>query len=97
MPSNYISCNNPHIHLTKLVFIYPNVRVTVHATKNEEAEWRAFIQTLNLVSFPALREIQTTRCMWPTNERDIGRSVWSEQAEFLLEKGVKLMDQAGKH
>ncbi|KAJ7259680.1 hypothetical protein C8J57DRAFT_1338956 [Mycena rebaudengoi] len=93
----YISCNNPHIHFTKLVIIYPNVRVTVHATKDEEAEWRTFIQTLNLTSFPALQEIQITRCVWPTNERDISRSVWSQQAEFLLEKGVKLKDQAGKH
>ncbi|KAF7368514.1 hypothetical protein MVEN_00174600 [Mycena venus] len=55
------------------------------------------INELSLDMFPALREIHLRHMKWPPTEREISRSKCVRDAEWLLEKGVKVTDSTGKH
>ncbi|KAJ6614930.1 hypothetical protein B0H10DRAFT_2043252, partial [Mycena sp. CBHHK59/15] len=58
-------CTVPHTQFAKLLIRYPCM---VKPTKEEEDAWNAFFRALDVDSFPALREIQVPRCVWPLNK-----------------------------
>ncbi|KAJ7184586.1 hypothetical protein C8R46DRAFT_463603 [Mycena filopes] len=78
--------------LTKITF--DSSRWDKH--KEHVAGWDAFITAFDADSFPNLRELQFTRCCWPTTEHDIGKSCWVRWAEMLLKRNINLTDKAGK-
>ncbi|KAJ7627133.1 hypothetical protein FB45DRAFT_1059946 [Roridomyces roridus] len=66
--------------------------------KEEEAEWTEILNAFEPGHFPALRELQVTRCEWPPiNEHAIAQSAWVKRSERLLQFGIKLTDEAGVH
>ncbi|KAJ7148411.1 hypothetical protein C8R43DRAFT_925670 [Mycena crocata] len=91
-----LSCfhlNHPHTHLSlkKLVIHkYPQ-----RLKADEEKEWSQFFSSVDTSLFPALAEIQSATCKWPTTEHAISKSFWVKGAEMLLERGIKLTDSDG--
>ncbi|KAJ6620141.1 hypothetical protein B0H10DRAFT_2022915 [Mycena sp. CBHHK59/15] len=58
-------CTVGHTQFAKLLIRYPCI---VKPTKEEEDAWNALFQALDVNSFPAQREIQVPRCVWPLNK-----------------------------
>ncbi|KAJ7445259.1 hypothetical protein FB451DRAFT_1433324 [Mycena latifolia] len=79
-----------HAFLHKIV-----VSNFVVAMKAYEREWEGFFATVDTTHLPALREVSFTTLRWPTNEKDISKSMWVKGAAILLERGIKLTDEAG--
>ncbi|KAH6909300.1 hypothetical protein BKA70DRAFT_1149252 [Coprinopsis sp. MPI-PUGE-AT-0042] len=57
-----------------------------------------FLYPLDLALFKGLETVQITKTLvWPTNQRDIDKSMWVKIAERALEKwNVKVLDRTGK-
>ncbi|TFK38628.1 hypothetical protein BDQ12DRAFT_712614 [Crucibulum laeve] len=89
--ASFFATKKKHTCLTKVV---------VKANEVSRAQGKHafnFLGELDLTPFPALREIQVPRCIWPTNEREIAKSLWVVWAEHLLRSNVRLTDSEGKH
>ncbi|KAJ7627138.1 hypothetical protein FB45DRAFT_1082302 [Roridomyces roridus] len=68
------------------------------AKKDAEEDWNQIFNAFEPGHFPALRELQVTRCEWPPiNEHAIAQSAWVKRSERLREFGIKLTNEAGVH
>ncbi|KAJ7714210.1 hypothetical protein B0H16DRAFT_1435576 [Mycena metata] len=54
-----------------------------------------FFSSLDTTPFPALRGMEHSECIWPTNDREISKSYWVKWAESLLDRDVQLVDPEG--
>ncbi|KAJ7043862.1 hypothetical protein C8F04DRAFT_1389306 [Mycena alexandri] len=54
-----------------------------------------FFTSLDITPFPALRWMEHSECIWPTNEREISKSYWVKWAECLLDRDIHLVDPEG--
>ncbi|KAJ7258414.1 hypothetical protein B0H12DRAFT_443805 [Mycena haematopus] len=81
-----------HMCLTTLVVD----RIACHQRTREDQTWAEVFKELKtvLVHLPALREVRSPACQWPTTEHAISKSVWVQAAESLLKRGIKLKDKA---
>ncbi|KAF8217419.1 hypothetical protein K438DRAFT_1924921 [Mycena galopus ATCC 62051] len=63
----------------------------------EDLAWAEVFPGLEaaLEHLPALSQIRSLACQWPTTEHAIGKSVWVQAAERLMKRGVKLTDKSG--
>ncbi|KAJ7259677.1 hypothetical protein C8J57DRAFT_1338947 [Mycena rebaudengoi] len=89
------SFKTQHLHLAKILITYPGYLIH-QISKDHEPRWDSFFQEFDKDTFPGLREIQVSWCVWPLNEREIAKSVWVPRAEMLLSRGINLLDKTGK-
>ncbi|KAJ6620144.1 hypothetical protein B0H10DRAFT_2022936 [Mycena sp. CBHHK59/15] len=87
-----------HTRLKKLITVHQGYLMTPAKLNTKlETQWTLLFETLSQRTFPALREVQVSRCVWPLNEHGISKSIWVRRAEMLLAKGINLTDEAGQH
>ncbi|KAJ7366540.1 hypothetical protein DFH08DRAFT_834739 [Mycena albidolilacea] len=83
-----------HACLERIVF----QNRTPHRMKPAQREsFGRFLRSLDLASFPALRQVEHPNCSWPTTDREISRSQWVRWAEALLKQKIQLVDSTGAH
>ncbi|KAJ7715933.1 hypothetical protein B0H14DRAFT_3013585 [Mycena olivaceomarginata] len=70
--------------------IYFSSPHAVVSPKEEMAAWDRFFTEFQPESFPNLREMQVSCCVWPTSE-----SCWVRWAEILLKHNISLADKDG--
>ncbi|KAJ7695737.1 hypothetical protein B0H17DRAFT_1055415 [Mycena rosella] len=87
-PSSFTSAS-PRMALETITF------KTGIRNRGTEKKWGPFFKSLNITTFPSLRQITVTCIKWPTNEHDISKSLWVKWAEALLDRNVKLIDGDG--
>ncbi|KAJ7700728.1 hypothetical protein B0H17DRAFT_1046454 [Mycena rosella] len=88
------SFNFPHTS-TSLVTIYIELQGWLRK-KDQLINWERFFAAFEPKCYPSLHEIQISSCEWPTNEREIGKSLWVRWAENLLKHNIYLADRSGK-
>ncbi|KAJ7264765.1 hypothetical protein C8J57DRAFT_1623701 [Mycena rebaudengoi] len=77
-------------------------KLVIHKTKQylqqeRTGGWKRFFDRTDFSHFPALRELQTPLCKWPTTEagHEIAASPWIKYAAMLVQHGIRLTDEAG--
>ncbi|KAJ7043845.1 hypothetical protein C8F04DRAFT_1070625 [Mycena alexandri] len=83
------TCTTPHASLQTITF------KTDGRFRGAERKWAGFFDSLSVLTFPALRQISLPCIKWPTTEHDIGKSLWVQWAERLLDHNVTLVDSNG--
>ncbi|KAJ7725364.1 hypothetical protein B0H16DRAFT_1594707 [Mycena metata] len=83
------TCTTPHPSLQTITF------KTDTRSRGAERKWAGFFDFLSVLTFPALRQIALPCIKWPTTEHDIGKSLWVQWAERLLDRNVTLVDANG--
>ncbi|KAJ7242857.1 hypothetical protein B0H12DRAFT_1236603 [Mycena haematopus] len=63
--------------------------------RGAERKWASFFDSLQIDTFPALRQISVPCIRWPTTEHDIEKSLWVKWADRLLNHDVRLVDSGG--
>ncbi|KAJ7222592.1 hypothetical protein GGX14DRAFT_664369 [Mycena pura] len=90
MPSIFLlTPSKPHLRLAKILLD------VVTVSRKEEKIVCKLLGAIDPALFPALREIQMHGFRWPTNERDISKSLLVQAAEHLLENNIKMTDDNG--
>lgn len=93
--------NSPHVsleemkiaHLSQLGERYRKSR----AQEDAMQEFTDFCNALDPAKFPALRTVRVSRYgLWPETQRDIANHPLPALAEKMLERGVRIVDHAGK-
>ncbi|KAJ7175405.1 hypothetical protein C8R46DRAFT_1078760 [Mycena filopes] len=83
------TCTVPHASLQTITF-HTDGRV-----RGADRKWATFFDSLDVTSFPTLRQISLGCFKWPTTEHDIGKSLWVKWAQRLLDHDVNLVTSNG--
>ncbi|KAJ7891400.1 hypothetical protein B0H14DRAFT_2688893 [Mycena olivaceomarginata] len=94
-PPEAIYFSSPHAVVSSLTKITLDVSYFNKIPKEEMAAWDRFFTEFQPESFPNLREMQVSCCVWPTSEREIAKSCWVRWAEILLKHNISLADKDG--
>ncbi|KAJ7651356.1 hypothetical protein FB45DRAFT_820870 [Roridomyces roridus] len=84
----------PHQSLTKVITKAAPNQTSVINDRKLRSKTKA--PGFDPAMFPALREIQVRRLIWPVSEREISKSTDVTVAEALLRKNIKLTNFEGK-